>query len=205
MRPALFLLLASLPALAADPFEGLKRLDRVVVTDRDGDTVRGIVRSIVKGRLSIQLEGREGLSGSLVFERKSVRKVEKAGTATEEELKAASEPPPSLEGLVEPERPAPKAEPPPAKPRPVLEAFPPAEWSGKRREEIAFLSAAEIAQQLVEMTRAAGVRRAVPPDLRDDSVRARARHRRSEHRHSVLPGRVLDGDRRPLHGRLELE
>jgi hypothetical protein len=135
---ALFLLLAALPAAAADPFEGLKRLDRVTVTDRDGDTVRGIVRSILKGRLALQIEGREGLTGSLVFERKSVRKIEKTGTASEEELKAASEPPrPPPEGFVEPEPREPKAVPVAPAPWPVLDAFPPDAWSVARRDEIA--------------------------------------------------------------------
>lgn len=138
LRAALFLLLAALPAAAADPFAGLKRLDRVVVTDNDGDSFRGIVRSVVRGRLSIQLEGREGVTGSIVFERAGVKSLEKSGRATEDELKAASEPPrPLPEGFAEPERvdPPPKVEPPP--PRPVLEAFPPSEWSVARRDEIA--------------------------------------------------------------------
>lgn len=136
-RAAAVLLVLALPALAADPFEGLKRLDRVVVTDRDGDATRGIVRSVVRGRLAVQVEGREGLTGTLVFERKAVSQVEKTGTATEEELEALSEPPPSLEGLVEPEEKPEAVEPPPPPPRPVLEAFPPGAWSAKRREEIA--------------------------------------------------------------------
>lgn len=134
----MFLLLAALPAVAADPFAGLKRLDRVVVTDQGGDSFRGIVRSVVRGRLSIQLEGREGVTGSIVFERAAVKSLEKSGRATEDELKAASEPPrPPPEGFAEPERvdPPPKVEPPP--PRPVMEAFPPAEWSVARRDEIA--------------------------------------------------------------------
>lgn len=136
-RAALFLLLA-LPAAAADPFEGLKRLDRVAITDKDGDTVRGIVRSVVRGRLSLQIEGREGVIGSLVFERKSVAGVEKLGTATDEELKAISElPPPPREGFAEPEPPEPKPAPVPPPPRPVLEAFPPGTWSTARRDEVA--------------------------------------------------------------------
>ncbi|MEK7466081.1 MAG: hypothetical protein AAB074_01590 [Planctomycetota bacterium] len=142
MRASLLLLLFALPAAAADPFEGLKRLDRVTVTDKDGDTVRGIVRSILRGRMSLQIEGREGLTGSLVFERKSVRKIEKTGIATEEELKAASEPEaPPPEGLVEPERVASKVEAPPAPPRPVLEAFPTTTWSSSRHDEIALKDA----------------------------------------------------------------
>ncbi len=138
MRAAALFILLALPAAAADPFEGLKRLDRVAITDKDGDTVRGIVRSVVRGRLSLQIEGREGVIGSLVFERKSVAGVEKLGTATEEELKAISElPPPPREGFAEPERPEPKPEPVPLAPRPVLEAFPPPAWSVVRRDDIA--------------------------------------------------------------------
>lgn len=136
-RAAIFLLLA-LPAAAADPFEGLKRLDRVAITDKDGDTVRGIVRSVIRGRLSLQIEGREGVIGSIVFERKSVAGVERLGTATDEELKAISEPPPPPpEGFIEPDRPEPKPEPVPPLPRPVLEAFPPAAWSASRHDDIA--------------------------------------------------------------------
>ncbi|MCC6740054.1 MAG: hypothetical protein IT452_13485 [Planctomycetia bacterium] len=146
-RAAILVLLLAGSAFAADPFEGLKRLDRIVVTDQDGDATRGVVRSIVRGRLALQVEAREGLTGTLVFERKSVSKVEKTGTATEEELKALSEPPPSLEGLVEPEEKPEAVEPPPDPPRPVLEAFPPGAWSLKRRDEIAakdaFLRTAE--------------------------------------------------------------
>lgn len=136
-RAAALVLVLAGSALAADPFEGLKRLDRVVVTDRDGDATRGIVRSIVRGRLAVQVEGREGLTGTLVFERRSVSKVERTGAATEEELEALSEPPPSLEGLVEPEGKPEAVEPPPPPPRPVLEAFPPGAWSAKRRDGIA--------------------------------------------------------------------
>lgn len=138
MRAAALFILLALPAAAADPFEGLKRLDRVAITDKDGDTVRGIVRSVVRGRLSLQIEGREGVIGSLVFERKSVAGVEKLGTATDEELKAISElPPPPREGFAEPERPEPRPEPIPVPPRPVLEAFPSAAWSAARRDDIA--------------------------------------------------------------------
>jgi hypothetical protein len=138
MRAAALFILLTLPAAAADPFEGLKRLDRVAISDKDGDTVRGIVRSVVRGRLSLQIEGREGVIGSLVFERKSVAGVEKLGTATEEELKAISElPPRPREGFAEPERPEPKPEPIPPTPRPVLEAFPPGAWSAARRDEVA--------------------------------------------------------------------
>ncbi|KAF0246510.1 MAG: hypothetical protein FD180_615 [Planctomycetota bacterium] len=137
MRAAILVLFLAIPAAAADPFEGLKRLDRVTVTDKDGDTVRGIVRSILRGRLSVQIEGREGLTGSLVFERKSVSKVEKTGIATEEELKAASESAAApREGFAEPERVEPKVEAAPPPQRPVLEAFPPKDWSVARRDEV---------------------------------------------------------------------
>ena len=47
--------------------------------------------------------------------------------------------------------------------------------------------------------------RPVHADLRDDPVRARARRGRPQHRHPVLPRRVVDGDRRAVHGRLGLE
>ena len=50
-----------------------------------------------------------------------------------------------------------------------------------------------------------GLPHAVHADLRDDPVRAGPRRRRSEHRHPVLPGRVVDGNRRPVHGRLGFE
>jgi hypothetical protein len=134
-RAAALALLLALPAFAADPFEGLKRLDRVAVTAKGGELVRGIVRSVIKGRLSIQIEGREGLTGTIVFERKSVAKVEKTGTATEEELKALAEPP-QLDGLVEPEKKSETVEPAPPPPRPVLEAFPAGTWSRKLHDTI---------------------------------------------------------------------
>ncbi len=53
--------------------------------------------------------------------------------------------------------------------------------------------------------RAGRLPRAVPADLRLHSVRAGPGRRRPEHRRPVLPGRVVDGDRGPVHGGLGLE
>jgi hypothetical protein len=135
VRSAVLLALLALAARADDPFAGLRRGDRVrLVTDRRA-AFDGVVRSVVDGRLRLEVLLEDGSAfGSVTFEAKEIRSVERGGSEPEA-LARRPEPAPVPERPpVEPDPPAIPAPPPTAEQ--LLERFPESDWSAARRVEI---------------------------------------------------------------------
>lgn len=148
MRLAFTIALAAfaLPLFAEeDVFEGLKRGDRVLITTKDGGTFKGVVKSLVGDNLRIDVTGDSSeAAGSVVFERKDVRRVVVLGTLTPEEMdrtgKTAGEGEGDETGTKtenggEEKKPEeePTAE---EKAAALLAKFPPPDWGPKRKAEI---------------------------------------------------------------------
>lgn len=149
MRLALTLAFAALtlPLFAdEDVFEGLKRGDRVLITTKDGGTFKGVVKSLVGDNLRIDVTGDSSeAAGSVVFERKDVRRVVVLGTLTPEEMDRTGTPTGEGEGEETGTKPEnggegekPKEEEPTAeeKAAALMAKFPQPEWGPKRKAEI---------------------------------------------------------------------
>ncbi len=141
LRHALVFLLLAVPARGGEPFAGLQRGDEVEVVLEAGPGLRGVVRSVLDGRLRLELTGDDGrLTGSVTLEGTQVHAVRKTGVAdldaldAEARRRAAERPPPPVEAA-DP-GPPPQVAPPEDAGEALLRRFPPSDWSDARREAI---------------------------------------------------------------------
>ncbi|MBI2921295.1 MAG: hypothetical protein HYY18_09460, partial [Planctomycetes bacterium] len=148
MRLGLTLAFAAvtLPLFAdEDVFEGLKRGDRVLITMVEGGSFKGVVKSLVGDNLRIDVTGdSSAASGSVVFERRDVRKVVVLGTLTPEEMdrtgetgkEEGEETGTKPENGGEGEKPKEEEPTEEEKAAALLAKFPSPDWSAKRKAEI---------------------------------------------------------------------